>query len=196
MSNFEHRITEDSTEFEKAFLKIYDGSLWNTLDKMKDWQLPKPLLKIPQFMADWFEYQLKNNESKKFDGNDIFRIIQDVIKVSNDENTWEDYGITDEIAKFAEDNEELFLNLIVNCSFKVGYTVEKEPKFSLVNKITGEYLVLPAIKYRIKNENIFDHSTHRKKDDLPKWKPEMYQFTEVEITSMETGSYEQIPVEP
>ena len=33
MSNFEHRITEDSTEFEKAFLKIYDGNLWTALDK-------------------------------------------------------------------------------------------------------------------------------------------------------------------
>ena len=41
MSNFEHRIKEDSTEFEKAFLKIYDGSLWIALEKMKDWQPPR-----------------------------------------------------------------------------------------------------------------------------------------------------------
>ena len=40
MSNFEDRITEDSTEFEKEFLKIYDGNLWTALDKMKDWQAP------------------------------------------------------------------------------------------------------------------------------------------------------------
>ena len=132
MSICEDRITEDSTEFEKEFLKIYDGNLWTALDKMKDWQPPKPLVKIPQFMADWFEYQLKNNNDlDKFGGNDIFRIIQDVIKVSNDESTWEDYGITDEIAKFAEDNEELFLNLIVNCSLGYGYTVEKEKKYIL-----------------------------------------------------------------
>ena len=131
MSNFEHRITEDSTEFEKAFLKIYDGSLWTALDKMKDWQPPKPLVEVPKFFADWFENQLKNNESKKFDGNDVFRIIQDVIKVSNDESTWEDYGITDEIAKFAEDNEELFLNLIVNCSLGYGYTVECEQLYEI-----------------------------------------------------------------
>ena len=100
-------------------------------EKFKDWQPPKTLVVIPQFFADWFENQLKNNESKKFDGNDVFRIIQDVIKVSNDESTWEDYGITDEIAKFAEDNEELFLNLIVNCSLGYGYTVEKEKKYIL-----------------------------------------------------------------
>ena len=127
----EDRITEDATEFEKEFLKIYDGNLWTALDKMKDWQPPKPLVVVPKFFADWFENQLKNNESKKFDGDAVFRIIQDVIKVSNGESTWEDYGITDEIAKFAEDNEELFLNLIVNCSLGYGYTVEKEKLYVL-----------------------------------------------------------------
>ena len=77
MSICEDRITEDSTEFEKEFLKIYDGNLWTALDKMKDWQPPKPLAVVPQFMADWFEYQLKNNNDLgKFGGNDIFRIIQ------------------------------------------------------------------------------------------------------------------------
>ena len=59
MSNFEHRITEKSTEFEKEILKIYDGNLWTALDKMKDWQPPMPLLKpyieVPQFVAVWFE---------------------------------------------------------------------------------------------------------------------------------------------
>ena len=54
MSNFEHRITEDSTEFEKAFLKIYDGSLWNALDKMKDWQPHKPLDIILEFVEKWY----------------------------------------------------------------------------------------------------------------------------------------------
>ena len=97
----------------------------------KDWQPPKPLVVVPQFVADWFENKLKNNESKKFDGNDIFRIIQDVIKVSNYESTWGDYDITDEIVKFAEDNEELFLNLIVNCSLGYGYTVEREQLYEI-----------------------------------------------------------------
>ena len=101
------------------------------MSNFKDWKPPKQIVKIPQFLADWFEYQLKNNESKKFDGNDVFRIIQDVIKVSNDECTWGDYDITDEIAKFAEDNEELFLNLIVNCSLGYGYTVEREQLYEI-----------------------------------------------------------------
>ena len=132
MNEFEKEL-EKSMELDKVAYKrenSYSGFLISKRDIERvfhDWQPPKPLVKIPQFMADWFEYQLKNNNDlDKFGGNDIFRIIQDVIKVSNDESTWEDYGITDEIVKFAEDNEELFLNLIVNCSLGNGYTVEKE----------------------------------------------------------------------
>ena len=121
MSNFEKEldakiksgeIMEES--YKNGCIVSYFASFKDIVSTFKDWQPPKPLVVVPQFVADWFENKLKNNESKKFDGNDIFRIIQDVIKVSNDESTWEDYGITDEIAKFAEDNEELFLNLIVN----------------------------------------------------------------------------------
>ena len=119
-------------------LNEYADELENEISVLKETPKVEVLLDdtaetsvVPQLMADWFENQLKNNESKKFDGNDVFRIIQDVIKVSNDESTWEDYGITDEIAKFAEDNEELFLNLIVNCSLGYGYTVEREQLYEI-----------------------------------------------------------------
>ena len=65
MSNFEHRITEDSTEFEKAFLKIYDGNLWTALDKMKDWQPPKQLVVVPQIVADFIV--VRKGELKLYD---------------------------------------------------------------------------------------------------------------------------------
>ena len=61
MSNFEDRITEDSTEFEKAFLKIYDGNLWTALDKMKDWQPPKPLVIVPYDVDKAIKYLKKHN---------------------------------------------------------------------------------------------------------------------------------------
>ena len=196
MSNFEHRITEDSTEFEKAFLKIYDGNLWTVLDKMKDWQPPKPLVVVPKFFADWFENQLKNNESKKFDGNDVFRIIQDVIKVSNDENTWEDYGITDEIAKFAEDNEELFLNLIVNCSLKVGYTVEKEKKYILKHIDMSKFSEDSSLylSRSIKSEIFGKYDHMRVADGVDVSEIEQCHFTQSEIDKLNIGSYEQIEV--
>ena len=131
MSEFEKKL--DRIIFNGVTVRDEKFYLYsNLVSFFKDWQPPKPLVKIPQFMANWFENQLKNNNDlDKFDGNNIFRIIQDVIKVSNDECTWGDYDITDEIVKFAEDNEELFLNLIVNCSLGNGYTVEKEKKYYL-----------------------------------------------------------------
>ena len=161
------------------------------IEHFKDWQPPKQLLKIPQFMADWFEYQLKNNNDlDKFDGNDIFRIIQDVIKVSNDESTWGDYGITDEIAKFAEDNEELFLNLIVNCSLGYGYTVEKEKLFYLKSKMTGRYLRsytgLGMDDTTLRYEEVDDRRACGFGGGTT--------FTQSEIDNMEVGSYEQIEV--
>ena len=175
MSICEHRITEDSTEFEKEFLKIYDGNLWTALDKMKDWQPPKPLVVVPQCVADWFE---KNKDDLEYE---IWKYIRDFDKQQHN-------------AFFKWFIKEDAIETLVRMKLE-GYTVEKEHKFSLVNKITGEYLVLPAIEYRTINENISDNSIHVSKDKLPKWKPEMYQFTEDEITSMETGSYEQIEVE-
>ena len=193
MSNFEHRITEDSTEFEKVFLKIYDGNLWTALEKMKDWQPPKQLLKIPRFMADWFEYQLKNNNDlDKFDGNDVFRIIQDVIKVSNDESTWEDYGITDEIAKFAEDNEELFLNLIVNCSLGYGYTVEKEKRYILKHIDLSKLSTDDSLYLAHSNFAKLQHVRYLKDVDMSKIK--QCHFTQSEIDKLNVGSYEQIEV--
>ena len=156
--------------------------------------MAKPLVVVPKLMADWFENQLKNNESKKFDGNDVFRIIQDVIKVSNDESTWEDYGITDEIAKFAEDNEELFLNLIVNCSLGYGYTVEKEKKYILkhidLSKLsTDDSLYLARGFYKA-----LEHVRYSKDVDMSKI--EQCHFTQTEIDKLNIGSYEQKEVEP
>ncbi len=199
MSICEDRITEDSTEFEKEFLKIYDGNLWTALDKMKDWQPPKPLIKVPQFLADWFENQLKNNNDlDKFDGNTIFRIIQDVIKVSNDECTWGDYDITDEIGKFAEDNEELFLNLIVNCSLGYGYTVEKEQLYVLkhidMSKFS-EYSSLYLSK-SIKSEVFGKYDHMRVPDGVDVSEIEQCHFTQSEIDKLNIGSYEQKEVEP
>ena len=188
----EDRITEGSTEFEKAFLKIYDGSLWTALDKMKDWQPPKPLVVVPQFVADWFENQLKNNETKKFDGNDVFRIIQDVIKVSNDECTWEDYGITDEIAEFAENNEELFLNLIVNCSLGYGYTVEKEKKYILKHIDLSKLSTDDSLYLAHSNFAKLQHVRYLKDVDMSKIK--QCHFTQSEIDKLNVGSYEQIEV--
>ena len=192
MSDFEYYLLSDVDVSARTYDNVFYSE--KTLVKhFKDWQPPKQLLKIPRFMADWFEYQLKNNNDlDKFDGNDVFRIIQDVIKVSNDESTWEDYGITDEIAKFAEDNEELFLNLIVNCSLGYGYTVEKEKKYILkhidlseqYNSVSSYLAHAPSTKLQ--------HESYLKDVDMSKIK--QCHFTQSEIDKLNTGSYEQIEV--
>ena len=198
-------ITEFYTRKVKDYLHClkqlneYADALENEIQSLKETPKVEVLLDdtaetsvVPQLMADWFENQLKNNESKKFDGNDVFRIIQDVIKVSNDESTWEDYGITDEIAKFAEDNEELFLNLIVNCSLGNGYTVEKEKMYILKHidlseqyNSVSEYLAhAPSTKLQ--------HESYVKDVDMSKI--EQCHFTQSEIDKLNVGSYEQIEV--
>ena len=200
-------ITEFYTRKVKDYLHClkqldeYADALENEISVLKETPKIEVLLDdtaetsvIPQLMADWFENQLKNNESKKFDGNDVFRIIQDVIKVSNDESTWEDYGITDEIVKFAEDNEELFLNLIVNCSLGYGYTVEKEKKYilkhiDLSEQYKNESLYLSHSRYaKLK------HESHSKGADMSKFK--QCHFTQTEIDKLNIGSYVKIRVEP
>ena len=110
MSNFEHRITEDSTEFEKVFLKIYDGNLWTALDKMKDWQPPKPReipVEIPQFVAGWFEDGMVGTFSA---------VVASYSFNDNEAITW------------VHDNGGLDLL----CKMKLyGYTVEKEKLYVL-----------------------------------------------------------------
>ena len=107
MINFEHRITEDSTEFEKAFLKIHDGSLWKTIEKMKDWQPPKPLVVVPQFVADWFKDRM---------GGTFSAVVASYSFNEDEAITW------------VHDNGGLDLL----CKMKLyGYTVEKEQLYVL-----------------------------------------------------------------
>ena len=114
MSNFEHRITEDSTEFEKVFLKIYDGSLWTTLNKMKDWQPPKPLVVVPQIVADFIK-------TLKIKG----------IKPLMDSATFGEIGFTeekrDEILHWINEHQEEYMRAWLD-----DYTVEKERMYVLM----------------------------------------------------------------
>ena len=166
MSNFEHRIKEDSTEFEKAFLKIYDGNMWRAIEKMKDWQPPNKLVEVPQFVADWFE---KNKH-------DIEYRIWNYSRLS-------DRCIRDEFFKWFDKNSNKPIETLIRMKLE-GYTVEKEQLFYLKNKITQEYL--------------YDNDGHFSECGKEALGFDMFkvEFTKSEIEDMETGSYEQIEVEP
>ena len=89
---------------------------------------------VPENIIEWFIDTLEDKE--KFDGNDISQIIQGVIKVADGFGIWNGYNLDDEIVKYAKKNEENFLKLLVNCSKKDGYTVEKELLYYVVfNKL-------------------------------------------------------------
>ena len=163
----EDRITEDSTEFEKAFLKIYDGSLWTALDKMKDWQPPKPLVVVPQIVARY----IKTEED-----NDYNRVGTLVYGHYTADDRGEKHS---ELHEWIAENFDTFLEAIVN-----GYTVEKEKMFYLKNVMTNNYLMQHKLDFHFGESD--------SKEDSPHWQSE---FNQSEIDSMKTGSYERIEVD-
>lgn len=170
MSNFEHRITEDSTEFEKAFLKIYDGSLWTALDKMKDWQPPKPLVVVPQYVADWFDINQDD-----IDGN-IKALTININR--NPKSGWSE--MDEWFMYFPNKPIETLISMKL-----YGYTVEKEKLFYLRNKITRAYLFEDA------HDEYFEYFNVKRKEMDRRRKAK---FTQSEIDGMDAGSYEQIEV--
>ena len=154
MSICEDRITEDSTEFEKEFLKIYDGNLWTALDKMKDWQPPKPLVVVPQFVADWFE---KNEDDLSF-------------KIWGYLINWKLQDKKSDFFKWMKKESECIEILI---HMQDGYTVKKEQLYEVI--INGLYLA--------KSMKCDDSKSHRfiEKDKLVNWQETGYRLTAKQI---------------
>lgn len=104
---------------------------------------------------------------------------------------WSLFGAFKNISSDRVNNETLYNWVFAHagrqekfgCAWINGYTVAKEKRFYLKNKLTGDFLVkwgdyLSEVKvFRLQEE------------------PEEGQFTQQEIDSMETGSYEQIEVQ-
>ena len=173
MSNFEHRIKEDSTEFEKAFLKIYDGSLWTALEKMKEWQPPKQLVEVPQFVADFIE-------NKKGDLK-LYGAFHEIYKnmYGTDLHLWVSEN---------NDRQESFAKAwIEGCTVEKEVYIlkhidlsknDKEKDWYLAKKVTGKL-------YHSWGEKGRGH----------KGMIEGQYFTQSEIDELHTGSYEQIEVD-
>ena len=173
MSICEDRITEDSTEFEKEFLKIYDGNLWTALDKMKDWQppmpLPKPYIEVPQFVADWFEEKMSGTFSA---------VIKSYSFDYNEATAW------------VHDNGGF--NLL--CKMKLyGYTVEKEKMYILKHIDLSEQNACNSLYLAHGRYVKIQHERYSKDVDMSEI--EQCHFTQTEIDKLNIGSYEQIEVE-
>ena len=137
---------------------------------------------IPQFVADWYEENLSGSYTdnrNKFSGNDVFRVIQDVLKTSEGLKTWGDYGIDKEITVWAEENEEDFIHLIANCSYKDGYTIEPD----IVTE--QRYTVVIADRYLV--QLFMGRKDYRFVEfgELWAWEPDAFQLTEAEIKAID-----------
>lgn len=171
----EHRITEDSTEFEKAFLKIYDGSLWNTLDKMKNWQPPKPLVVVPRIIADFIE-----------GGKKEFKLYGAFFEIA------EGYGPGTELYDWVFQKscgESLFARAWLD-----GYTVEKKKKYVLKHIDFSEQDNKVSLYLSHSLYEKLQHERYSKDVDMSKIK--QCHFTQSEIDELNIGSYEKIEVEP
>ena len=186
MSNFEHRITEDSTEFEKVFLKIYDGNLWTALDKMKDWQPPKPLVVVPEDVDKAIKY-LKTQNS--------FATITDLKKLDilTEKGFWwlNDFQFKDRRFGFGGLNNKLF---ILSHLAIAGYTVEKEKLYVLKHIDLSEQYKNESFYLSHSRHVKLKHESYSKGADMSKFK--QCHFTQAEIDKLNIGSYEQIEVEP
>ena len=183
MSEFEHRITEDSTEFEKAFLKIYDGNLWTALDKMKDWQPPKPLVVVPEDVDKAIKYLKKHNNSTFSDLGDI---------LTEKGFGWlNDFQFKDRRFGFGGLNNKLF---VLSHLAITGYTVEKEKLYLLKHIDLSEQYKDESVYLSHGRYAKLKHGSYSKGADMSKFK--QCHFIQSEIDKLNIGSYEQIEVEP
>ena len=202
MSNFEDRITEDSTEFEKAFLKIYDGNLWTALDKMKDWQPPKPLVEVPEFVAEYIE------RCKSYGCGLIWAITPDRDANDNSEKVYDwlfpngyrledgsfpDPFEPDNLVRPDSGNQLKFARAWLD-----GYTVEKEQLYVLkhidMSKFSEDSSLYLSRSIKAEVFGKYDHM--RVADGVDVSEIEQCHFTQSEIDKLNTGSYEQKEVEP
>lgn len=120
---------------------------------------------VPEFVAEWIE-RLKTND----------------LKPLRNLETYGETGFTEEklqnILFWISENQEDYMRAWLD-----GYTVEKPQMFYLKNKITGMYLYKKALGgYGEDPSSSIKYLT----DD--------FKFTQEDINSLDTGSYEQIKV--
>ena len=177
-------IVEKATSDESLYAQHYEA----VLEKFKDWhsdedyQKAKRMVEHVKFENELLKAKLKQQALpvvpecvgeyiEECKGNlSLYGALFHIFDNTNKElNNW----------VFREANQDLFAR-----AWLEGYTVEKPQLFYLKNKLTTSYLILDT------STGYFEHwgsteATGRYKSS----------FTQQEIGSMETGSYELVPVE-
>ena len=175
MTKFEEKKKE---AYEKASMKFYgniDGSrpmryLLNELENAGLLKEKQALPVVPEFVAEWIEI-LKTKG----------------LKPLKNPETYGETGFTEEklqnIVFWISENQEDYMRAWLD-----GYTVEKPQLFYLKNKLTGGYLYYD--EDYVETTNLYSDIVGNVEDFFGT----KTKFTQQEIDSMETGSYEQIEV--
>ncbi|MFR6494414.1 MAG: DUF1642 domain-containing protein [Lactococcus lactis] len=134
-----------------------------------------------QTLKEWKEYAFLLEDKLKLQQQALPVVPEFIGKLINTFGTPEDGKYINYAASYPENQKEL--EWIDNhqktwlTALLVGFRVEKQQLFYLENKITGMYLSSDG------KEFYEHHKIHG------------FKFTQAEIDSMETGSYELVPVE-
>ena len=142
------------------------------IEHFKYWQPPKPLVKVPRFVAEWLD-----NKSAY------------IIATS---------PIPKEVLMWSQENTG-FRNVAVNLSnlieIKVnGYTVEKEKKYILKHIDLSEQYKNESVYLSHSRYAKLKHESYSKGADMSKFK--QCHFIQSEIDKLNIGSYVKIRVEP
>ena len=149
----------------------------------KDWQPPKPLVVVPQIVADYIETQK---------GNDFDR-VGTLVCGHFGTLVYGHHAADDrskkhsELHKWITDNFDTFLEAIVN-----GYTVEKEQLYILKHIDLSEQDNIVSTYLSHSQNGKLQHERYSKDVDMSK--SERCHFTQSEIDKLNIGSYEQIEV--
>lgn len=172
--------TRKVTDYQHCLKQLneYADALENEISVLKETpkvevlldDMPKPLVKVPQFVADWFEDKMVVS---------FLSVVSAYSFSDNEAITW------------VHDNGGLDLL----CKMKLyGYTVEKEKKYILKHIDLSRLHVYDSLYLSHGNYTELQHVRYSKDVDMSEI--EQCHFTQSEIDKLNIGSYEQIEVEP
>ncbi|WP_225666715.1 DUF1642 domain-containing protein [Lactococcus garvieae] len=162
----------EKLERENQRLIAENVAIKTLVDKAKPQQA---LPVVPECVAEWYESHGESSESLEF------YIYLFCGKFYSSRDSRKNRELTNFEKWFGEDKNKPIETLI---RMQDGYTVEKPQLFYLKNKLTTSYLILDT------STGYFEHWSST--EATGRYKSE---FTQAEIDSMQTGSYELVPVE-
>ena len=152
----------------KTLITQADEEIANLKSQLQQQALPV----VPECVAEFIEDCKKEEEC-------LFGIFADATRVEHDMPDLVYFWLGDE-----GNNDELFARAWLD-----GYTVEKPQLFYLKNKLTTSYLALDI------NTGYYEHWGEEIIPKLLNKQGYKSSFTQEEIDSMQTGSYDLVPVE-